>query len=161
MGCQKAIAAQIIDQEARYILALKGNQEELHEQVKTLFKHIVPASTDDRITKDHGRIEQRRCTVCNDLDPLDEATKWRSLNSVVRIETVRETPSTDKRSEETRYHISSLIADASRFSELIRGHWGIENKLHWMPICLRPWMMCEVYRMNGYTITITTDHTMH
>ena len=132
MGCQKAIATQIIAQGADYILALKGNQEELHEQVKALFRHITPASADDHITKDHGRIEQRRCTVIDDLDPLDEAAGWDSMSSVVRIETVRETLSTGKKAQETRYYISSLRADAKRFNSLIRGHWGIENKLHWV-----------------------------
>jgi predicted transposase YbfD/YdcC len=132
MGCQKAIASQIIEQKADYILALKDNQEELHEQVKALFRHIVPCSTDDDITKDHGRIEQRRCTVIDDLGPLDEAENWESMRSVVRIETVREVLSTGKKAQETRYYISSLNADAQRFNALIRGHWAIENSLHWV-----------------------------
>lgn len=132
MGCQKAIATQIIAQKADYILALKGNQEELHEQVKALFRHIPPATTDDHITKDHGRIEQRRCTIIDDLDPLDEAVGWDSIRSVIRIDTIRETPSTGKKAQETRYYISSLKTDAKRFNMLIRGHWGIENRLHWV-----------------------------
>lgn len=132
MGCQKNIAAQIVDQEADYILALKGNQQELHEQVKALFNHIVPSSIDEHLNKDHGRIEQRKCTVINDLDPLDEAAKWKEMRSVVRIDSVREVLSTGKKTQETRYYVSSLRADAKRFNELVRAHWAIENKLHWV-----------------------------
>lgn len=132
MGCQKEIARNIIQREAEYILALKGNQSVLHDQVKGAFDSIEPSSQSEHITKDHGRIETRKCTVVNDLGLIDECINWSSLHSVVKIESTRHQVLSGKITKEVRFYISSLRANADRFNTLIRGHWEVENKLHWV-----------------------------
>jgi predicted transposase YbfD/YdcC len=131
MGCQKVIAEDIIERQADYILALKGNQSALHQQVKGAFDSIKAYSETEHITKDHGRIETRKCTVVNDLGLIDECSSWVALHSVVKIESTRHQVLSGKTTNEIRYYISSLDANAGRFNELIRGHWVIENSLHW------------------------------
>ena len=132
MGCQKDIAQDIIEREADYILALKGNQSALHQQVKGAFDSIKVSSQAEHITKDHGRIEIRKCTVVNNLELIDECRNWRSLQSVIKIESTRHQVLSDKTTKETRYYISSLKTTADRFNGLVRGHWAIENSLHWV-----------------------------
>ncbi len=132
MGCQKEIAQQIIDKGAEYILALKGNQSELNEQVKAHFNYTIPDSTHESTTKGHGRIETRKCTVLNYLEMLDESENWKEMKSVIKIESTREELISQKISTETRYYISSKTATAEEFTSLVRLHWGIENSLHWV-----------------------------
>ena len=122
MGCQKEIAEDIIERQGEYILALKGNQSALHQQVKGAFDSIKASSETEHITKDHGRIETRKCTVANDLGLIDECNNWRFLHSVVRIESTRHQILSGKITNETRYYISSLDTTSNRFNELIRGH---------------------------------------
>jgi predicted transposase YbfD/YdcC len=131
MGCQKAIAQQIIEKEADYILAVKGNQEELFIQIINLFEKRIPDNKDEWLDKDHGRIETRTCTIINNLDWIEEEkSQWCSLNTVIKIEAKREVQG--KTSTEVRYYISSLKENANYFNKAIRGHWGIENSQHWV-----------------------------
>lgn len=132
MGCQKEIAEQIIAHQADYILALKGNQSALKEQVEGVFDKIIPESISEHVEKDHGRIETRKSTVITNLDLIEENENWKSLHSIVKIESTREQAISGKITHETRYYISSLKACAEKFNTLIRGHWTIENNLHWM-----------------------------
>lgn len=132
MGCQKEVAKQIRKAEADYILALKGNQSTLEQQVKAHFGYAVPASQNETVTKGHGRIETRKCTVIDNLDMLDQSDQWPELNTVIRIESLREFPLTKKNHTETRYYISSRQDTAKAFNTLIRQHWEVENKLHWV-----------------------------
>jgi predicted transposase YbfD/YdcC len=143
MGCQTAIAAQIVEQGADYVLALKDNHEKLHDRVKRAFDDadtaagttlpladLVPHTTHD---KGHGRIEQRRCLAIGDpgyLAFIDPDDAWPNLTSVVRVESTRRTGTTV--STEARHYLSSLPADAKVLSAAIRSHWGIENRLHWV-----------------------------
>lgn len=138
-GCQKEPAQQIIAKDADYVLAVKENQPTLHRQVKALLdearlekfeglRHGFFESPDG----DHGRIETRRVWASDELEHLGEvAYAWPGLASVVMVESVREVigkgTSTDR-----RYFISSLPGtDAKRMAELVRGHWSVENNLHW------------------------------
>jgi predicted transposase YbfD/YdcC len=132
MGCQKEIAGQIREAGADYILALKGNQSTLKEQVEAHFGYTQIASQYSETEKNHGRIEQRNCEVINNLALLDEACNWKGLQSVIRIKASRTEVITGKASTEERYYISSRITDAQTFNQYIREHWGIENKLHWL-----------------------------
>lgn len=132
MGCQKNIAEKIIECEADYILALKSNQQALLDQVLGAFDSITPYSTNQTINKEHGRIETRTCTVVNDLGLIDETLKWQQLNSIIKVEAIRENLLTRKTTSQTRFYISSLNNDAQIFNQLIRKHWEIENKLHWV-----------------------------
>lgn len=79
----------------------------------------------------HGRIEKRSCDVINKIKFLDDQHKWPGLRSIVRIRAERQSKSTGKRSEDTRYYISSLDEPADKFNSKIRQHWAIENNLHW------------------------------
>jgi len=138
MGCQKEIAAQIINQEADYVLSLKGNQGTLHRDVaeyfewaeKIKFKGIEHSFT-ATIEKDHGRLEERRCWVTEDVEWLLQREAWVGLKSIVMVESVREIIG-QTQTTERRYFISSLAADAKEALRCVRGHWAIENSLHWV-----------------------------
>ena len=143
LGCQTAIAAQIVAQGADYVLALKDNHPALHERVRLAFVDADAAvgttlplgDLPSHVTTDkgHGRIEQRRCLAIGDPDYLayvDPDHAWPNLRSVVRIESTRrvgEAVTTD-----ARHYLSSRPADARALNQAIRGHWGIENRLHWV-----------------------------
>jgi predicted transposase YbfD/YdcC len=143
MGCQTAIAAQIVEQQADYVLALKDNHPALHERVRLAFADaeaavgttlpladLVPHTTLD---KGHGRLEHRRCLAIGDpayLAYVDPDGAWPALRSLVRIESTRRLG--DAVTTETRHYLSSLPADATRLSRVIRSHWAIENRLHWV-----------------------------
>lgn len=131
MGCQREIAEDIVAAGADYILALKQNQKTLYEEVENTFKVSV-GKTSKKTDKDHGRIETRKCSVVNNLKWIDEAKKWKGLNTVVKIERAREILSTGKKTTEISYYISSLKETAEKINQLIRGHWEIENQLHWV-----------------------------
>jgi predicted transposase YbfD/YdcC len=129
MGTQKKIAETIIDKQADYILALKGNQGYLKEDVQNTFLRQQPDSTDETVEKGHGRIETRKCEVINKLDFLDEKEQWAGLKSLARVTANREI--SGKKTSEIRLYISSVEADAKSFNSFIRQHWGVENSLHW------------------------------
>jgi predicted transposase YbfD/YdcC len=137
MGCQKAIAEKIIDAGADYILALKDNHPTLHQEVVQFFEAAqAEAFRDTRCDQDetvdggHGRIELRRVFASDDIDWLADKPCWKGLRSVVMVESERSLG--DKTSFERRYYLSSLPAEAAHLGERIRGHWGIENQLHWV-----------------------------
>jgi predicted transposase YbfD/YdcC len=143
MGCQSAIAAQIVEQGADYVLALKANQPTLHATVVGAFADAqqpgaagwVPAVQDQAQTwdKGHGRLERRRYTVLSDPDLLaclDPAHAWPGLRSVVQVEAERRHG--EQRSNETRYYLASLPPDAALLGQVIRAHWQVENCLHWV-----------------------------
>ena len=129
MGTQKNIAKAIIDNQANYILALKGNQTYLKEDVESMCKRMEPDSENEVVEKGHGRIETRNCKVFNKIDLLEDQEKWCELKSVIQICAQREIK--DKITTETRLYISSLNHDASAFNQYIRQHWSVENNLHW------------------------------
>lgn len=138
MGCQKEIAAQIVAQGADYVLALKGNQSGLFEDVQDLFEYAAEINFNDcdhyqTIEKNHGRLEIRDCWTISHPDYfpfLPHASDWANLRTLVMVRAERRLP--DKTSVQYRYHISSLSSDAKRHLEAVRGHWSIENELHWV-----------------------------
>jgi predicted transposase YbfD/YdcC len=137
MGCQKAIAQKITDREADYVLALKGNQSKLSDEVCELYEHARQTNFfgmkyDFHETEKyaHGRNEIRRCWMLYGVEKLQERKKWSNLNSIGVIESERTVG--DHISRETRYYISSLTSDAKTLSSAIRNHWGIENSVHWI-----------------------------
>lgn len=131
MGCQKEIAEKIIEKKADYILAVKENQKELLSQTKKMFSGIADMNKNETIDAGHGRIETRKCSVVDDLQFFDIKQEWKTIKSVIRINSERYIKSTKKSSTETRYYISSLKADAKLINQAIRDHWTIENNLHW------------------------------
>ena len=81
---------------------------------------------------DHGRVETRQCSVITDLAFLDEALHWAGIGSVVKIEAKRFFKAPSKTTSSTRYYISSHQCDAAKINQMAKGHWSIENKLHWV-----------------------------
>jgi predicted transposase YbfD/YdcC len=132
MGCQEAIAGCIIKGKGDYLLAVKNNQPGLFENIEDSFRFLKPASYDEDIDIGHGRIETRKCTVIADLAHIDEPQRWKSLNVLVKMESERYFKATGKTEKATRYYIGSKLAEAAFYQRNIRGHWGIENKLHWV-----------------------------
>jgi predicted transposase YbfD/YdcC len=137
MGCQTAIAAQIVEQQGDYVLALKGHQGNLHEEVTQLFdyarqQHFRGMEHDGYETQEqaHGRTEMRRYWVMGQTDSLVGAKNWAKLTTIGCVESQRQ--SGDKTTCERRYYLLSLPLDAARFAAAARGHWGLENQLHWI-----------------------------
>jgi predicted transposase YbfD/YdcC len=131
MGCQKAIASAIIEKEADYILALKGNQKLLKEQVERSFHCEEVEASFTTEEKSHGRLETRKCEVISDLKWIEEANEWKNLSAIVKITAQRTIISEQKTSTEVRYFIASQAFTAAQMLNFIRSHWGIENNLHW------------------------------
>jgi Transposase len=131
MGCQKEIAKKIIEKEADYILALKGNQGCLEEDAERTIRFIKPSEEWTEEDFGHGRIEARKCSLYTDLSFIEQAKSWDKLSAVVKIETTRYIKSTGKEEKETRLYITSSNAGAETIGKNIRWHWGIENNLHW------------------------------
>jgi len=132
MGCQREIASLIIEKKADYMLAVKDNQGLLAEQVRDSFLLLNSDAVAEEVDCGHGRVEQRRCSVIADLSMVEKAAEWASLKGLVRIESERYHKATGKTEREVRYYITSLRPDAARLNRVIRQHWGIENKLHWV-----------------------------
>jgi predicted transposase YbfD/YdcC len=136
MGCQKAIAAKIIEREADYLLMVKNNQPTLAAAVEDFFEAAerdgfdgVAHTQAEWVDGEHGRIETRRCVVAEAPVGQKAFAGWRKLKTLVKVESRREI--NGEVSHERRYYISSRQADASDLGQASRGHWGIENKLHW------------------------------
>jgi len=131
IGCQEEIARQIVSQEANYILAVKANQPGLLEGIEDCFKLQKITSEHTDINKDHGRIESRTCSVIEHPTEILNMEKWASLQTVIRIDNIREILSEKKISQEKRYYICSCKLTAAEALKKIRAHWSIENNLHW------------------------------
>jgi predicted transposase YbfD/YdcC len=137
MGCQRGIANKIIAKKADYIIALKGNQGTLHEDVKVFaaeqkangFKDTT-ISRHETVDGEHGRIETRTTTMIHDVQWLRERHAWPGLKGGVVVESQREIDG--KITRETRYYITSLSVPAQTIGPMIRDHWAIENSLHWV-----------------------------
>lgn len=142
MGCQKEVARKIREKGADYILALKGNQVQLHELAKLFMdgKIEMGLEGDDsyyesKVERGHGRVEVRRCWVCDGLgewlpELLESYEEWDGLESIAVVECERTTDGETKVFR--RYFITSLGPDAELIATSVREHWGIENSLHWV-----------------------------
>lgn len=131
IGAQREICQQILDQEGDYLIALKKNQRTLQDDVQTYFQD--PALQKDCLRfeqsdKGHGRLETRTAFATGDVAYLKDHA-WPGLRSIAMV--VSSVTRGEKRTQETRYYLSSLPADAQRSNTAARAHWGIENKLHW------------------------------
>jgi predicted transposase YbfD/YdcC len=140
MGCQKDIAQKILDGGADYILALKGNQKKTLDFVQGLFIDGLQNNFQgltyteyETIEKDHGRIERRHIysIKIGDEAEFHDLRVWAGLKSVTMIISTREITGQEA-TEERRYYLSSLEANAEEIAHAIRSHWGIENRLHWV-----------------------------
>jgi predicted transposase YbfD/YdcC len=139
MGCQRALARQITEQEGDYVFCLKGNQESLHEEVQDFFEQAhagdwqgVAHSSHESVEKDHGRIETRRCWMVTEaaMRWLERSEQWPGLKSIAAVQAERRLG--DRVTRETRYFISSLSGSAQQLADAVREHWSIENSLHYV-----------------------------
>ena len=166
MGCQRDIAEQILDQKADYVLALKGNQGTLCEDVGVFaaeqkangFKD-TKVSRHETVDGDHGRIETRTYTAIHDVAWLQERHDWPGLQGVVMVESTREIG--EKIERETRFYITSLIWLASQLGPVVRGHWAIENSLHWVLDMIFRDDECRIRTDNAPANFTTVKHMAH
>jgi predicted transposase YbfD/YdcC len=137
MGCQRDIARAILDKKADYVLALKGNQGSLREDVEVFVAEQkargfadAQATQDTTIDGDHGRIETRTTTVIHDVGWLRDRHDWPGVAAVVVVDSSREI--NGKTERETRLYLTSLVMAAALLGPIVRSHWAIENSLHWV-----------------------------
>jgi predicted transposase YbfD/YdcC len=139
LNCQKDIAQTIIDREADYVFALKGNHPQLHQEVIEWFEWAKARQFRDlehtfcqKVSKGHGRRETRQCYALSDpaaFEALAYYDGWAGLRSIAVVYRERRLP--DRTQSETAYFLSSLPADAERILDATRAHWAVENTLHW------------------------------
>jgi predicted transposase YbfD/YdcC len=140
MGTQKKIVRAIVDKGADYLLALKANQTKLYEQVAHVFAEagtgffsLVKHTVHETVEEGHGRRELRRVWTTMDLSRIEEASKWPGLRSITMVERERQVGPDGEITYERHYFISSRArTSASTMGSLIRAHWSIENRCHWM-----------------------------
>ena len=136
MGCQKEIAAKVVESGADYILSVKNNQPQLYEDIAETFTHSPESLSQDyfeTVDKGHSRIEIRRCWAVSEPDYLDyinDGGRWKNLASIAMVESERRVDG--ETTVESCFCISSLTCDAKRLLAATRGHWSIENSLHWV-----------------------------
>lgn len=135
MGCQKEIAKKIVEGEGDYVLAVKGNNKNLHEDLQLFFKDSVEEKTKgidyyETFDCDHGRLDRRKYWITSDIQWLEGKEQWVGLKSIGM--SITESTSGELTTREARFYISSLAGDAKRFGNSVRSHWGIENSLHWV-----------------------------
>ena len=144
MGCQKKIAKEILRAKADYVLALKGNHETVHEEVKSFLDDTIQRDADreargqspvgkldyyDTTERGHGRVETRRYWQSEDLGWFADFDQWPGLRSVGVVESTREVQG--EATTERRYFLASLPLGVKRFAKAVREHWGVENEVHW------------------------------
>ena len=140
MGCQKQIAQQIRDKQADYVLAVKDNQRQLHQDIEQWFAYADQIDFEGldhdyfrTVNKGHGRIELRQCWTISDplaFEYIRHYEGWADISTIVRVQRERRLP--DRVERKTAYYISSLAANAQTLLHATRQHWGIENSLHWV-----------------------------
>jgi predicted transposase YbfD/YdcC len=132
MGTQKQTARQVVEHDADYVFALKGNHSLLHEEIR-LFLDTELAhgrlAIQETLDKDHGRLETRRYALSDNVEWLEQKGEWAGLQALGVAEAIREV--NGKVSVERRYFLCSLC-DQERFADAARSHWGIENQEHWV-----------------------------
>ena len=135
LHCQRNIAREIVEADADYVLALKGNQGTAFAEVKAFLDDAIARKETHLVTletlgKEHGRIEERRYWQSGQLEWFADRKEWEGLQSVGVVEARR--TAGGKETVHRRYYLSSLKADAEKFARAVRGHWGVENGLHWV-----------------------------
>jgi len=139
IGCQKEIAAKIVEKKGDYLLALKGNQELLHQQVMDYFLEQSERDKRDegvrqitRINQGHGRKERRTVMVAPVPETIQGKEEWKGFESIVMVVREAEHQTSGKTEGDARYYVSSLEAKAGQQGHFVRSHWQIENGMHWV-----------------------------
>jgi predicted transposase YbfD/YdcC len=165
-GCQRNIAGTIVEKKADYVLALKGNQGSLREDVELFaaeqkangFKD-TKVSRHETVDGDRGRIETRTYTVVHDVGWLQERHNWPGLKGLVIVESTREIG--DKIERETRFYITSLLWAACLLGPVVRSHWAVENSLHWVMDMVFRDDECRVRKDHAPANFTTIKHMAH
>lgn len=131
MGCQKKITQAIIEENAHYVIQVKDNQPNLHEEIALFFQDITDENIDsiETIDGEHGRIETRKYFTTDNIDWFEDKHLWEGLKTFTMV--IRQRDIDGKISIESSYFISSIDKNVSTIANAIRNHWGIENGLHW------------------------------
>ena len=131
MHCQRQLSQQVVEQGGDYVLALKGNQGTLSDDVRLFLDDpATPLLQATQTNKGHGRIETRTASIGDDVAWLQERHQWPGLAAVGKITASRQMG--DRSSVENRYYLLSQAFTPERFNHIVREHWGIENRLHWV-----------------------------
>ena len=160
MGCQTAIASGIVKAGGDYLLAVKGNQPTLHNAVQAALEKSTKKPLSEGILsveKNHGRIDGREYHVLPAGALAEQFPEWKALTSIgvaisYRIENMK------KFSMEYRYYISSAELTPEQFSSAVRGHWSIENSLHWVLDVVMNEDACQIYRGDAPQILACARH---
>jgi predicted transposase YbfD/YdcC len=154
MGCQKAITEAVIAGEGQYVFAVKKNQPTLYEEIEEYFRWATSDETEQHHLSQHthrdfghGKIAHWHVTATKNIVWFESKQEWTALRSFVMVE--RTTEKNGNKSHECAYFISSLDADAAVFQRLVRGHWSIENQLHWMLDCQFNEDACLIHKGNA------------
>lgn len=132
IGCQKKIATQIKSQQGDYILSVKENQKDLHEEIQEIFRYSKTDNKAIEYEKDHGRVESRECYRLEAQEHLSPAMlqQWPSIKNLICVKAIR--IKENIKTEALRYYITSIEnKKAKELNKLIRSHWSVENQLHW------------------------------
>ena len=158
MGCQTEIAAQIVDKGGDYLLAVKGNQETLHRAIREALAPLArEGSHQARIEQSRGRTELREYHVMPAGDMVKQFPMWKGLSTLgVAIGYRRDSKGNE--SLEYRYYISSAALTEEQFAKGVRGHWGIENQLHWVLDVTMKEDACPIHRGDAAQILATVRH---
>jgi len=166
MGCQRDIAKAILDKRADYVLALKGNQGSLRDDVELFVtEQKAKGFADTVVTRDattdadHGRIETRTTTVIHDVEWLQERHQWPGLKAIVVVDSSREI--NGKTEHETRFYLTSLVMIAALLGPVVRSHWAIENSLHWVMDMIFRDDECRVRTHHAPANFTTIKHMAH
>lgn len=137
MSCQREIARQIVEQGGQYVLALKGNQPAMFDDVTRYLSDpeadVVKAAK-PTVDADHGRIETRSAVVSHDVGWLQESHHWPGLKAIGAVHRSREPKGVNAglATTETAYYLLSQPLTPERLNQVARNHWGVENRLHWV-----------------------------
>ncbi len=157
MGCQTGIASQIIEQGGDYLLAVKGNQESLEKAVQKALAPAIKKRLECKIEQGHGRIEGREYHVMPAEAIAAELPAWQGLKTI-GVAIGYRVDSAGKESLDYRYYISSAELTPERFAEAVRGHWEIENRLHWVLDVTMKEDACQIFRGNAAELLAGVRH---
>jgi predicted transposase YbfD/YdcC len=137
MNSQKKIAEKVIEYKADYVFCIKNNHKNLKQEIESYFHKIQRDNPTEiqkytEIDSGHGRIETRYCQCLPVSDWLQQTAQWAGIKSVISLERTREDKQTGKQEIDRQVYISSLPVDAQKIASVIRNHWGVENKVHWI-----------------------------
>lgn len=169
MGTQPPIAEQIHEAGADYALALKANQKGAFQAVEAHFKELVEADKPcakhpqiETLELSHGRCERREYTITEDLEWFHKSWKWAGLQAVAQVRRFVQRSHDGPMNEETHYFLCSFKADVQRVAQLVRGHWSVENRCHWVLDVTFGEDHCQVRDKNGaHNLSILREMVMH